>query len=105
MLTLRHLKKWTLQELKLQSLAQKCLQMSTKKRVDPRGKVYYWMAGELTTKHEEDGTDISAVRANRISITPITFEMTHKAIMAELEREFCKDGICDWYGYGANQKD
>ena len=75
------------------------------KRVDPRGKVYYWMAGELTTKHEEDGTDISAVRANRISITPITFEMTHKAIMAELEREFCKDGICDWYGDGANQKD
>ena len=45
-----------------------------------------------------------SVRANRISITPITFEMTHKAIMAELEREFCKDGICDWYGYGAKQK-
>ena len=72
------------------------------KRIDPRGKVYYWMAGELTTKHEEDGTDISAVRANRISITPITFEMTHKSIMADLEKEFCKDGICDWYGYGSN---
>lgn len=72
------------------------------KRVDPRGKIYYWMAGELTTKHEEDGTDISAVRANRVSITPITFEMTHKSIMADLEKEFCKDGVCDWYGYGSN---
>lgn len=75
------------------------------KRIDPRGKTYYWMAGELTTQHQEDGTDISAVRANRISITPVTFEMTHKSIMAELEREFCKDGICDWYGYGKHQHD
>ena len=73
------------------------------KRIDPRGKVYYWMAGELTSKHEEDGTDIAAVRANRISITPVTFEMTHKNIMAELEHEFCAGGICNWYGYGANQ--
>lgn len=73
------------------------------KRIDPRGKVYYWMAGELTSKHEEDGTDIAAVRANRISITPVTFEMTHKNIMAELEHEFCAGGKCDWYGYGANK--
>ncbi len=74
------------------------------KRIDPRGKVYYWMAGELTSKHEEDGTDISAVRANRISITPITFEMTHKNVIADLEHEFCEGGKCDWYGYGALKK-
>lgn len=73
------------------------------KRIDPRGKVYYWMAGELTSKHEEDGTDIAAVRANRISITPVTFEMTHKNVMAELEHEFCEGGICDWYGYQAKK--
>ena len=72
------------------------------KRIDPRGKVYYWMAGELTSKHEEDGTDIAAVRANRISITPVTFEMTHKEVMNNLENAFCSGGICDWYGYGAN---
>ncbi len=66
---------------------------------DPRGKTYYRMAGQLTAKHEDDGTDIAAVRNNLISITPITFEMTHKAIMADLEREFCKDGICDWWGF------
>ena len=61
------------------------------------------MAGELTSKHEEDGTDIAAVRANRISITPVTFEMTHKNIMAELEHEFCPGGICTWYGYDAQK--
>lgn len=67
------------------------------KRVDPRGKVYYWMAGELIKYEENDDTDINAVRWNRISITPITFEMTHKSIMPELEDAFCKNGVCDWF--------
>jgi 5'-nucleotidase len=62
------------------------------KRIDPRGKVYYWMAGELIKSEAEDGTDISAVRWNKVSITPVTFEMTHKSIMADLENAFCKDG-------------
>ncbi len=66
------------------------------KRVDPRGKVYYWMAGELIKHDENDDTDINAIRWNRISITPVTFEMTHKSIMADLENAFCKDGKCDW---------
>ncbi len=66
------------------------------KRVDPRGKVYYWMAGELIKHNENDDSDINSVRWNKISITPITFEMTHKSIMPELEEAFCKDGKCDW---------
>ncbi len=74
------------------------------KRIDPRGKAYYWMAGELTSHHEEDGSDIAALRANRVSITPVTFEMTHKEIMKELEEEFCKGGKCSWYGYDAYNK-
>jgi len=63
------------------------------KRVDPRGKTYYWLAGEIIETAEEDGTDIAAIRNNKISITPVTFEMTHKSIMPELEKAFC-DGIC-----------
>lgn len=58
------------------------------KRIDPRGKVYYWMAGEIITTKEEEGTDIQAIRNNKISITPVTFEMTHKSIMPELEDIF-----------------
>ncbi len=72
------------------------------KRIDPRGKVYYWMAGELTKEHEEDGTDIAALRANRISITPVTFELTHTSIMKDLSDAFCPGGTCSWYGYDAN---
>lgn len=64
------------------------------KRLDPRGKVYYWLAGEILQKPEEEGTDITAVRNNKISITPVTFEMTHKSIMPELEKAFCNGKIC-----------
>jgi len=67
------------------------------KRVDPRGKTYYWLAGELITQNEEPGTDIEAIRNNKISITPLTFEITHKSVMPELEKAFCKDGICEWF--------
>ena len=63
------------------------------KRIDPRGKTYYWLAGEIIDAAEEDGTDITAIRNNKISITPVTFEMTHKSVMPELEKAFC-DGIC-----------
>ncbi len=64
------------------------------KRIDPRGKVYYWLAGEIIQTDEEEGTDITAIRNNKISITPVTFEITHKSIMPELEEAFC-DGCCD----------
>ncbi len=61
------------------------------RRVDPRGKVYYWMAGELINEPEDAKTDIAAVRNNKISITPITYDMTRKGFMTELEEELgCK---------------
>lgn len=66
---------------------------SYEKRIDPRGKTYYWLAGEIIGSEEEEGTDIAAIRNNKISITPVTFEITHKSIMPELEKTFC-NGIC-----------
>lgn len=61
------------------------------KRFDPRGKVYYWMAGEPISENHEQGTDISAIMQNKISITPVTFEMTHQSIMPDLEIVFAAD--------------
>lgn len=62
------------------------------KRFDPRGKVYYWMAGEPIQTNDDIGSDISAVLQNRISITPVTFNMTYDAIMPDLDLIF---GKCD----------
>lgn len=66
------------------------------KRVDPRGKVYYWLAGELTTESEEANTDIAAVRHNKVSITPVTFQMTQKAVFGELQERLDTSDILNW---------
>lgn len=55
------------------------------RRVDPRGKVYYWIAGKLINEPEDAKTDIAAVRNNKISITPITYDMTKRELMDKLE--------------------
>ena len=67
------------------------------KRVDPRGKVYYWLAGELITEPEDALTDIAAVRNNKISITPVTYEMTRTETMDDLDKVLCSTGTCNWY--------
>ena len=66
------------------------------RRIDPRGKVYYWMAGELVNEPEDAKTDIAAVRNNKISITPITYDMTRKGFMTELEKEIGLDDL-SWF--------
>ena len=67
------------------------------KRIDPRGKVYYWMAGELINEPENASTDIAAVRNNKISITPVTYEMTRTNIIQELEEDLCREKLCNWF--------
>ena len=67
------------------------------RRVDPRGKVYYWMAGELINEPEDANTDISAVRNNKISVTPITFEMTNLEVMNQLNNALCNEDFCNWF--------
>lgn len=77
-------------------LGSKMFTNTYEKRVDPRGKVYYWMAGELTNEPSDANTDIAAVRNNKISITPVTYEMTKESVMTDLEHILCKDDSCNW---------
>jgi 5'-nucleotidase len=46
------------------------------KRMDPRGKPYYWTAGELPTGVPERGSDIGALSEGFVSITPIQLDLT-----------------------------
>ena len=66
------------------------------KRIDPRGKTYYWLAGELTTEPNDANTDIAAVQNNKISVTPVTYEMTKEEVMTDLEKTLCHHDACDW---------
>ena len=55
------------------------------------------MAGELITEPEDAKTDIAAVRNNKISITPITYDLTRKGFMTELESELGCAKTGSWF--------
>ena len=56
------------------------------KRVDPRGRVYYWMAGEpLDLVDNREETDILAIKERYISITPLQLDLTNYQALAELK--------------------
>ena len=46
------------------------------KRVDPRGKTYYWIAGEAIDTKAAPDSDIAAIHDNYITITPLHFDLT-----------------------------
>jgi 5'-nucleotidase len=75
------------------------------KRVDPRGKTYYWLAGELIEEISEPDkiatmtgvpdlnlewanrtmTDVQAIRQNYITVTPLQYNLTCKLGLANLK--------------------
>jgi len=56
-------------------LAHKLFHTGVEKRLDPRGRPYFWINGPLVEDAEE-GTDVHAIRKGNISITPITLDCT-----------------------------
>jgi 5'-nucleotidase len=46
------------------------------KRLDPRGRTYYWLDGALEVHDDGDDIDIHAVRDGYVSITPIHLDLT-----------------------------
>jgi 5'-nucleotidase len=54
------------------------------RRQDPRGKEYYWIGGEPPTGVVEDGTDIGALAANKVSVTPLQLDLTAHHVMDDL---------------------
>lgn len=46
------------------------------KRVDPHGRVYYWLAGRKREIDEQSNTDDETLKAGRVSITPLHYDLT-----------------------------
>ncbi|MGH2492937.1 MAG: 5'/3'-nucleotidase SurE [Candidatus Limnocylindria bacterium] len=53
-------------------------------RLDPYGNPYYWVGGPAVSEEAEDGTDVAAMRAGKISVTPIALDLTNHALLEEL---------------------
>jgi 5'-nucleotidase len=56
-------------------------------RLDPRGKPYYWIGGEMPTGDATDeGTDFWALEQGYVSVTPLQLDLTARAAIPLLEK-------------------
>lgn len=49
---------------------------SYEKRVDPRGGVYYWLAGEVIETDNAEDSDVECIRNNMVAVSPIHYNLT-----------------------------
>jgi len=54
------------------------------RRIDPRGNVYYWLSGETPLEEGNPDADARALKENRITITPISYDLTCAEELARL---------------------
>ena len=55
------------------------------RRSDPRGKVYYWLSGETPLGDGNPGVDSIALKENKITITPIHYNLTCEKELSRLK--------------------
>ncbi len=56
------------------------------RRVDPKNRAYYWMGGSKTETVEGNDVDDVVVKQQKISITPIKYDLTNYGFMAQLQQ-------------------
>ncbi len=65
------------------------------KRTDPRENIYYWISAESQSEREEKDTDISALKAGFITITPIQYDLTRYDMLGTLTQTIDKNRMLD----------
>jgi 5'-nucleotidase len=46
------------------------------RRIDPRGRPYYWIGGDSPTAIPDEGTDFGALEQGYVSVTPLHLDLT-----------------------------
>jgi 5'-nucleotidase len=54
------------------------------KRTDPNGRNYYWLGGDYTILGDHTDTDRKALHEGYICVTPLQFDLTDKARLADM---------------------
>jgi len=53
---------------------------------DPKGKVHYWLGGEIDHESIEKNTDYGTVHNKKVSITPILLDLTDYKMMSKMKK-------------------
>ena len=59
---------------------------SFEKRLDPWGRDYYWLKGGPPKAVVGRETDLSALARGKVTLTPLDYNMTRQAVMADMQR-------------------
>ena len=54
------------------------------RRVDPRGRVYFWTNADLSCPDPHPDSDVSALAEGYVTVTPLQFNLTHAALLEEM---------------------
>jgi 5'-nucleotidase len=54
------------------------------RRVDPRGRAYYWATSEPPPPPEREETDLTAIRKGHVTLTALNFDMTHRGVLEQI---------------------
>lgn len=57
-------------------------------RKDPRGRSYFWLAGDVIEEEQEKDSDVTAVNEGYISITPIHFDLTDYRLINKFRERY-----------------
>lgn len=60
-------------------------------RVDPYGREYYWMLGDIIEDDPDPKADYKAIQERYVSVTPISIFMTNEELLKELEGKYGGD--------------
>lgn len=55
------------------------------KRIDPRGRPYYWAASEPPHREGVEGSDLTALAEGHLTLTPLYFDLTKREAMSEMQ--------------------
>jgi 5'-nucleotidase len=54
------------------------------RRVDPRGRVYFWTSGDLSCPDPHPNTDVGALAEGYVTVTPLQFNLTHETLLTDM---------------------
>ena len=54
------------------------------RRVDPRGRTYYWATNEPPPPPGTEETDLTAIRKGHVTLTALNFDMTHRDVLEQM---------------------
>lgn len=87
--------------LKITCLGKRRYRDTIERRVDPRGRAYFWLAGQVVDSLDEEESDVFAIRNGFVSVTPIHLNLTDSTMsnyLRKLNLEGLLSSIWGWAG-------